>query len=175
MGKSQVILYTQTGSQYFVDTENQTVQGGKLLAPIHYVNNPLFMKGGRTEFITADNQVLTTSIIVDAKTYSPNNEIKNMIDKVVDRNPNTQNIYVFTTRSGSNYIVNFDNNTITGGYFGNRVENIINNPNFRLNEKATVITDLGVVTISPIQNIRTYDNYKAELQNNLDNDFDMTR
>lgn len=153
-----ITILTASGSQYSIDEQNKTLMGGKLSYPIQFVSHSALLTDGSVNFSLVGGKTLHTSAI---KHIYHTQSVQN-------------NTYVCKTQSGSEYIVNMDRMTISGGHFGNKQEKIIN-PDFQIGYGVPmkIWTDTSVIRTSPITEIYKYEDY-IRLQNmGLNNDLAM--
>ena len=158
------IFTTRTGSTYYVDQTMHAISGGALGNTIcRYTNTPSFFMGNAGYFELENGRVLSTSAIESVHSHGRNRNASL-------RRPETHNKkIVCTTKSGSNYIIDLENKTITGGVFKDRKEKLVNNPHFTIGAATTIVTEQSVIRVSPIQSVQTYEEFckqKAAVNNN---------
>lgn len=153
-----ITILTTSGSQYSIDEQNKTLMGGKLSSPVQFISHSALLTDGPVTFLLINSKTFKTSAI----------------KHIYHSQPIQNNTYVCKTQSGSEYIVDMDRMTISGGHFGNNQEKIIN-PNFQIDYGVPmkIWTDTSIICTSPITEIYKYEDY-IRLQNmDLNNDLAM--
>lgn len=154
-----LVFTTKTGSTYYVDQTMHTISGGALgNAVLQYTNNPSFFVGNIGCFELANGKILSTSAIESVHSHGRQNK--------PHTSENNKRI-VCTTKSRHNYIIDLENKTITGGIFKGKTEKFFNSPNFLIGQSATIVTEQGVIRISPLKAVQTYDEFCARRKNAL--------